>query len=303
MSTAVFSPSRFLKDIETTAGILGAEHSEPMTHRVLDAYEESFHRGAVLWRTTDKPGGPLNYRFYERRPVDTMGIAVRAGFISAHSPATRLISTWSSLYEGSRELCDFDAARGLVKTWVYLEGMRPLEEILGPPGVPDAIRRHEGRFRELDLTVVRNVAVDHQHGTANLYFRTRQGVDRKATERLLTLAQSSAPDEKTFRDMVGFTAPDGYTFSVTLHIATGEIERVGFYALRLPAGRFPHIGDRLAAFFAGAPSFDEEEMNAVAWSFGSGESRYVKAERSYCGRLVALMRECNSPMTDPDRQA
>jgi 4-hydroxyphenylpyruvate 3-dimethylallyltransferase len=102
--------------------------------------------------------------------------------------------------------------------------------------------------------------------------------------------------------MTAFTAPDGHTFSVTLRIATGEVERVGFYALRLPAGRFPHIGDRLAAFFRGAPSYDQEEMNAIAWSFGEGGSRYLKAERSYCGRLVALMREWSSPMTtDPGR--
>ncbi|WP_316519945.1 aromatic prenyltransferase [Kitasatospora brasiliensis] len=297
-----FSPSRFLKDIEATTDLLGIDHSPPMTRRVLDTYEESFHRGAVLWRTNDKPGGALNYRFYDRVPVDTVRIGVRAGLLRPDSPSVGLISAWSSRYEGSTELCDFDAVHGLVKTWVYLGGIRPLDEILDVPGVPDAIRRHRGRLHELGLTSVRHVAVDYQHDTANLYFRTREGLGPKVAERLLALSRAGVPDETTLQDMVAFTAPDGHTFSVTLRISTGAIERVGIYALRLPAGRFPRVNDRLAAFFRGTPSHDEEEMNAIAWSFGAGGGSYVKAERSYCGRLVALMREWNSPMTDPGRR-
>ncbi|OPC77329.1 hypothetical protein B4N89_43185 [Embleya scabrispora] len=299
MSTIEFSPSRFLADIETSADILGADYCAPMTRRVLDVFEESFHRGAVLWRTTDRPGGALNYRFYERRPLDTVCIAERAGFIPARSPAAGLIRAWSGLYAGSRELCDFDSAQGLVKTWVYLDGRRPVEEVLDTRGIPDPIRRHESRFRELGLTVVRNVAVDYQQGTANLYFRTGEGIDAGSTKRLLALSGGTMPDARTFGDMLAFTAPGGYTFSVTLRIDTGRIERVGFYALRLPAGRFPHIGGRLATFFDRVPSHDDAEMNAVAWSFGSGNRRYMKAERSYCGRLVALMHDCDSPMTVP----
>lgn len=299
VSAADFSASRFLQDVETTAELLGVDHSLPMTRRVLAAYEEGFHRGAVLWRTNDKPGGALNYRFYDRVPVDTVGIGARAGLLDPGSRAAGLISAWSSRYDGSTELCDFDTVRGLVKTWVYLGGVRPLDEVLNVPGVPDTVRRHHDRFRDLGLTSVRHVAVDYQHDTANLYFRTREGLDARTAERLLALSRAGVPDGPTLQDMVGFTAPDGHTFSVTLRIATGEIERVGVYALRLPAGRFPRVNDRLAAFFRAVPSYDEEEMNAVAWSFGAGGGDYVKAERSYCGRLVALMREWNSPMTDP----
>ncbi|MFJ6379480.1 aromatic prenyltransferase [Kitasatospora sp. NPDC092039] len=303
MTSAVdFSTSRFLRDVEATADLLGIEHSLPTTRRVLDAYEESFHRGAVLWRTDDRPGGALNYRFYDRVPIDSVDIAVRAGLLGPHRPTAALISAWSSLYDGSTELCDFDAVRGLVKTWVYLGGIRPVAEVLDAPGVPDTIRRHHDRFRELGLTSVRHVAVDYQHDTANLYFRTREGLAPAGLERLLALSGGGVPDAATFQDMAAFTAPDGHTFSVTLRLGSGGIERVGVYALRLPAGRFPRVNERLAAFFRGAPSHDEEEMNAVAWSFGAGGSHYAKAERSYCGRLVELMREWNSPMTDPGEQ-
>jgi len=64
--------------------------------------------------------------------------------------------------------------------------------------------------------------------------------------------------------MQRFTPSDGYTFSVTMAVSNGEIQRVGFYALKLPAGQFPAIGERLATFFRSAPSRDDEEMNAVA---------------------------------------
>ncbi|MFF9505563.1 aromatic prenyltransferase [Streptomyces sp. NPDC014724] len=276
-------------------------YSESATRQVLDIYGRSFREGAVLWRTTDKPGGALNYRFYERKQTDTVGTAVRGGLLSADNRAADLISAWSSLYRGSStELCDFDAARGLVKTWVYLGGLRPMEEILGNPGVPRSIHRHEGLFRDLGLKSVRHVAVDYQHDTANLYFRTAKAITPDECERLLSLVKSGLPEAAVFDDMANFTAPNGFTFSVTMSIDTGEVERIAFYALKLPAGRFPRVGERLTAFFASAPSYDDEEMNAVAWSFGKGNN-YIKAERSYCGRLVPLMREWNSPMTDPTR--
>lgn len=98
--------------------------------------------------------------------------------------------------------------------------------------------------------------------------------------------------------MEKFTPPDGYTFSVPMAVGDGEMHRVRFYALKLPAARFPAVGERLATFFQLAPSHDDEEMNAVAWSFGPDAKNYIKAERSYCGRLVALMKTSNSPMTE-----
>jgi len=52
-----------------------------------------------------------------------------------------------------------------------------------------------------------------------------------------------------------------------MEAATGAVERVGFYALKLSLGEFPTIvDDRLSRFFETAPSYDdEEEMNDVAW--------------------------------------
>jgi 4-hydroxyphenylpyruvate 3-dimethylallyltransferase len=294
-----FSPAQFLRDMKVAADAIGAAYSEPVTGMVLGAYAGSFRDGAVLWRTTDRPGDALNYRFYERRPTDSVGTAIRAGLLDPNNTMTGLISSWSSLYGGtSAELCDFDAEHGIAKTWVYLGGMRPVEHVLRAPGVPWALRRHEHRFRALGLVCVRHVAVDYRGNTVNLYFRTSSKITRDESERFVSMANGKQPRSSLFSDMERFTPPDGYTFSVTMAVGNGDIQRVAFYALKLPAGQFPTIGQRLATFFQSAPSRDDEEMNAIAWSFGPGGKDYIKAERSYCGRLAALMKTWNSPMTD-----
>ncbi|TCO55794.1 aromatic prenyltransferase Orf2 [Actinocrispum wychmicini] len=169
--------------------------------------------------------------------------------------------------------------------------------MLGAPDVPWTIRGHERRFRALGLVRVRHVAVDYRANTVNLYFRTSRKITQDDSERFVSVANGKPPGPSVFSDMAKFTPPDGYTFSVTMAVDNGDIQRVGFYALKLPTGQFPAIGQRLATFFRSAPSRDDEEMNAVAWSFGPAGNDYIKAERGYCGRLVALMKSWNSPMT------
>lgn len=293
-----FSPEQFLVDAKVAADAIGAPFSEKVTRGVLDAYPKEFRDGAVLWRTTDRPGAPLNYRFYERRPSDSVGTAVRAGLLDAGHPMIGLISSWSSLYgDVSTELADFDAERGIAKTWVFLGGRRPVGEVLRAPDVPEVFRRHEERFRALGLTSVRHVAVDYHSNTANLYFRTSRRITQDVAGDLVSLAGGNAPSPELVADMVEFTPRDGHTVNVTMRASDGEIERIGIYALKLPKGRYPALNDRLATFFRTSPSRDDEEMNAVAWSFGRGGRDYVKAEHSYSGGLVALMASWNSPMT------
>jgi 4-hydroxyphenylpyruvate 3-dimethylallyltransferase len=293
-----FSASVFLQDIERTATAIQAPYSPSATKAAVAAYAASFHEGAVLWRATSRPGDALNYRFYERRPTDTVGTAIKAGLLSPDSGAVRLVSGWSSLYQNSTELCDFDSEVGLSKTWIYLGGMRPLSEILGAPAVPETARRRYSEFQDLGLAVVRHVAVDYLQGTMNIYFAAPGPITETQCRQFVSLAHGEQPSPPVFADMSRYMAPSRYTFSVTMNMDDGTVKRVGFYALKLPEGEFPVIGSRLTKFFATAPSRDNEEMNAVAWSFGPHGRNYLKGERSYSGHLVELMREWSSPMTD-----
>ena len=296
---AVFDPSRFLEDIQKTCAAIGAAYSKTNTVRSLEAFDNSFNTGAVLWRTTDRPGDALNYRFYERKPTDTVTRAVEAGFIGPGNPLGELITSWSALYSGTPEQsCDFDAETGLSKAWVYMGGMRPVDDILNAAHVPEQIRRHGPTFHNLGLELVRHVAADYHSETLNVYFRAPGPMTSDQANAYVQLAEPTLNlTAEQVNEMRQFLNPKGFTFAVTMAYATGNIERVGFYALKLPPGNHPVIDERLKKFFSEAPSYDDEEMNAIAWSFGRGGKRYVKAERSYCGQLVPLMREWSSAMS------
>ena len=293
-----FSPERFIRDVKRTCAAIDAPFSEATTRAVIEAYSRSFHEGAVLWRATNRLGDALNFRFYERRPIDTVGIAIQAGLLGPDNALARLITSWSLLYDGKPEQsCDFDAQKGLTKAWVYMGGFRPLDDILNARDVPESIRRHGPTFHNLGLESVRHVAVDYHSDTINLYFRAPGPITEDQAAKFVRLAGCPPPARDEFEEMRAFLCPTGYTFSVTMTVLTGDIKRVGFYALKLPPNTFPEVGERLKTFFEQAPSYDREEMNAVAWSYGTGGKKYIKAERSYCGRLVPLLRDWRSALT------
>lgn len=297
-----YSPARFLEDIRTTAAAIGAPFSESVNRTALDVYADGFATGAVLWRTTDRPGDALNYRFYARKRYDTVSAAVRAGLLPFDSVLASLVTSWSALYQGTPEQsCDFDAGRGLVKTWVYLGGTRPLDDVLDADGVPDTIRRHAPLFHDLGLDHCRHVAVDYTKNTVNLYFRARGPLTDQQCVQFTKMVRSAPPAEQLAAEMREYLSRNAYTFSVTVSVDTGALERVGFYALKLPDGRFPTVGERLSRFYSAAPSYDADTANAIAWSFGAGDRTYIKAERSCYGDLVSLMRRWNTFFSGDDQ--
>ncbi|KAL5364973.1 prenyltransferase-like protein [Aspergillus floccosus] len=296
---AVFDPEKFLVDIEETCCAIGAPYSKEKTLKVLEAFQDSFALGAVLWRITDRPGDALNYRFYERVSIDAVSCAVEAKLLKPNHPLSELIVSWSALYPGAaQQSCDFDAERGFTKIWVYLGDMRPLSDILSVPQVPLSIRTYASTFHELGLELVRHVAADFTSNTINIYFRGHGPLTLERARSLVRLADPAyLLEREEAEEMRQLLNPVGFTFAVTMEYSTGEIKRVGIYALKLAPGTYPAMDERLKVFFTRAPSYDEEEMNAIAWSFGKRGARYVKAERSYCGGLVPLMRQWNSAMS------
>ncbi|KAK5988307.1 4-hydroxyphenylpyruvate 3-dimethylallyltransferase [Cladobotryum mycophilum] len=287
--TQSFCPDTFLKDTADLCSSFEAPYSELVTRTVLQTFASSFQGGAVLWRITNFKEDGLNYRFYERASVDLIRPALEAGLLSSSHPLLPLIASWSALYPESQQSCDFDTESGLTKTWIYLGGMRPLGQVLASQHVPETLKQLQPAFRFLELNLVRHIAIDWRSSTVNLYFRVEGALSHAKACDLMLLARASPPTEKQVAEIRQFMHPSGFTFSVTISVTTGRVQRVGFYALRLPRGELPDVGQRLERFFKTAKSYDMEEMNAVAWSFGETRS-YLKAERSYCGNLVELMK-------------
>jgi 4-hydroxyphenylpyruvate 3-dimethylallyltransferase len=119
-----------------------------------------------------------------------------------------LVVTWNELFGRIPEQsCDFDASRGLVKTWLFLGGTQPLADILAADGVPGTIRQHGPLFQSLELTHCRHVAVDYQYDTVNLYFRAPGPVTAKQAASFAALARAAAPGEQLLAEMSEYISP------------------------------------------------------------------------------------------------
>ena len=277
-----------------------APFSASRTRACIDAFSSSFDVGAVLWRATSRPGDGLNYRFYERYATEAADIATDNGLLKQTHPLIPLLESWSAKYDLNgnvlfpQQSCDFDADEGLHKIWVYMSGFRDLESVLGAEHVPPSVKQLAPTFHELGLKTVRHVAVDFYSNTVNLYFRVCGPVTESLVSSLTDLVASTPPSADQIHELETHLNLDGFTFGLTILPTTGEIKRVAFYALGLSETARPSVGDRLTKFFDEAPDYDEEEFRAVAWSYGKGGEQYVKGEKSYCGRLMEVLRGWNT---------
>jgi 4-hydroxyphenylpyruvate 3-dimethylallyltransferase len=293
-----FSRKVFLDDLELTASALGAPYDPSVTRAVLNTYARSFREGAVLWRATSRPGDSLEYLLCERRSMDTVGMAVRAGLLASGNKMARIAGAWSARYPESTQICDFDSFHGLSKTWIYPGEMRPVDHIFAEPETPGGVRQIGAQLQDIGLQCVRHLVVSYLHNTVTVYFSVAGPFHRQRCSEVVALANADGdgPSPSIVSDMSRFITRERFTFSVTMTVE-GEIERVGFKAPKLPTGQWPAISGRLVKFFQTAPSRDAEETNGVAWSFGADDATYMKAERSYSGRLAELMRQRKCPLS------
>lgn len=296
---SAFSASRFREDIEEFCKILKAPFSASATEAVLKAYGSVFNDSPVGWRVTSKDS-VLNYRIFQMRSVDTIDIAIEAGYIKP-SPLTDLVQAWTMTVNGAQQFCDFSASTGLAKTWLFLGHTRQMDDVLDLEFVPNSIRRHLPEFKKHGLERIRTLAIDWHSGTVNIYWRAPGPVDKKQADGLLALTGCEPIDEVEVGEIARFaSAKDGsFAFAVTLNFETGELGRAAFYATKLPRGDLPVISDeRVKTFLDHAPDYDREEWITIAWGFGKGGKKYMKAEKSYCGNLMEKVKEMM--VTDPN---
>src|SRR5690349_7417225 len=97
MTTPAFDPSRFLSDATALAEDLAAPWDPAVARRMLEAFAGHFSTGAVLWKTTSRPGDYLNYRFFARERDDVTATAVRARMV-VPGPLTELTSLWGAKF-------------------------------------------------------------------------------------------------------------------------------------------------------------------------------------------------------------
>lgn len=285
IETSEFQPTRFLEDVRKTAAAIGAPFSESTTQNALNVFADQFSTGAISLRTTNKSPTKLDYRVMMTRKTDILGIAEKEGIIERGDVLSALVRSWTSLYDGAPETsCDFDAAKGLAKVWIWFGAVRPLDEVIIAPGVPDSIRRHAPLFHSLNLNNVQHIAVDYHQRSVNIYFDCVGEITLERAAALTKLAGAEAPDDALLAQMKEHLTPRGHPFAVTMTL-DGEIKRVCFYAVANVTAS--EIDPSVTAFWSAAPCYDKRaDFNALGWSFGG--KPYVKVVRGYSGDILIL---------------
>ncbi|KAI0201403.1 prenyltransferase-like protein [Astrocystis sublimbata] len=299
-SESVFSSGRFIADYKKTADHLGAPYSEEVVQGTLTNFPGLFDQGSVSWRATSRDNDQLNYRFYIPVNVDTISMAAKAGYIDPTKPMARLAKSWSSLFNGEpAEWCDFDSDKGLAKTWILLKGLRSVDHLLDADEVSESVRAHRETFHKLGLKYCHFVAVDHHSNSLNLYFTVPGPITEAQATAYTALAGAEPPTAEEFADMREYVPEHRFAFAVTMEGATGKIKRVSIYALNIPEGPLPKTAnDRLRQFFAEAPCYDSRQARTIGWSYGNGNSKYMKGEASYTGELGNFIRNARLPPTE-----
>jgi uncharacterized RmlC-like cupin family protein len=284
-----FSDVQFMADAAALATALDAPYREESMRAVTEVFSEHFNSGAVLWKTTDRPGDRLYYRFFARQNTNTVETALNAGLLRP-GPLTELVAQWKERIPEMVESCDFDCLDGLAKTWTWLGGMRPAEVVFDIPALA-VLRTHLPALLKAGLSHVRFAAVDYRSSTVNVYFRGRGPLTHERAAEVLASIGIGAPDHVTAEHMRS-VMPTDFCLAVTFAVNTGLAQRACFYSLGIPEHLLPPLPNRIATFFKNAACQDAEPIRALGWSVGApGKSSYIKAEHAYCGDMAGRLRE------------
>lgn len=290
-----FDPEQFIRDIETSAALVDAPFSGPVTRDTVTAFQPQLSRHALQIKTTSKPNRRLYYRFFidDRDTIDVDEIAARARLPPESRDAVRLLGAAHALaaVDGRLVGCDFDAACGLAKVWIFVAGT-PLTAVLDLAGLPASVRAHGPLFARYGLDNVRFLATDFDTGTVNLYFRRpAAGLARWVPALLNETGTAAGPDTVA---AIERTVPSECCVAMTFAWARPELVRWSMYALDVgpggAAGEPPLVPEVLARFRDRAPTLNRDAQINIAWSFGSG-GLYMKLEKSYARDVRRVLRD------------
>ncbi|PPK64667.1 aromatic prenyltransferase [Actinokineospora auranticolor] len=287
MTTNNFDAARFLTDGAHLAAVVEAPWDEDTARRVLCAFEHHFHTGAVLWKTTSRPGDHLGYRFLARLHADTVDTALRRGLI-VETALTRLVQVWDAQFDPDAvQSCDFDGIGGLARTWVYFGGTRPAEAVFD--AAPAAVRANLAGLVAAGLTHARFAAVDHRDDTITAYFRARGPLTAQRCAQVLGGIALPTPSVTTLKAMRK-VVPADFCIGVTFRADTGHAERACLHAVGVPDDLMPPLPQRVADFLDAAPCLDTDTVRALGWSYGSaGQGTHLEVEQAYCGDLATRL--------------
>ncbi len=178
---------------------------------------------------------------------------------------------------------DFEAVRGLVKIWQFIDGAYDPEALLALPAMPRSYRPSLPILHELGLDSATIVGADFVNASINLYFRPSQ--PSHMTGQLVT----------DFCEKLGFQRPSLAAqahaartgcIGVTYGWESAAIERLCFYVpgfTRDSVDQDPH----LRHFAANVPAIVDDPHFIIGWSHGA-HGTYLKIEDDYTGDVSSI---------------
>ncbi len=271
------------KDLIAIAKFTGVAYCENTLNRVLSTFEHGFLNHSIQIRSTNKPLGKrdLCFRFLDlesrEHPLDH---AFRQGELK---PNGHKIFDWlPTLAEYLPALgfgVDFEATRGLIKIWQFIDGAYEPEALRTLPSMPRGYEASLPLLRELGLDSVTIVGADYVHNSINLYFRPSQA--SHSTGALVSAACERlgfAPPSATAQAHASKTG----CIAVTYGWDSPSIERICFYVAGFGREDVPDYDPLLRNYARHVPALVDDPRFIIGWSHGPHGS-YLKIEDDYTG--------------------
>ncbi len=286
--TGTRSLATLFNDLVTIAELTGVGYSEETLRRVLATFENGFLNHSIQIRSTTKPVDKrdLCFRYLDlesrEHPFD---YAVEHGEIV---PGAHPIFSWlpevAERFPALGYGVDFEALRGLVKIWQFIDGAYDPEALRALPAMPRSFEPSLPILQELGLDSATIVGADFVNGSINLYFRP--SAPSHTTGQLVT----------DFCERLGFQRPSlaaqahaarAGCIAVTYGWESDAIERLCFYVPGFTREGVPAHDPLLRRFAANVPAIVDDPHFIVGWSHGA-RGTYLKIEDDYTGDVSSI---------------
>lgn len=279
----------YLQHIAQTAELLGAPHDPELCRRVVIAFGPSFSNQVLQWKTTDRPGDGLYYRFLSTDTFDCVERAQQHGLIQSRlEPLLNLQrEALEHFPQAVRSGADFEASRGLAKVWTFTSPIF-LNQLLELQSVPESLRLNQPKLERMGLNTVGFLASDFLSESMNVYFPWHHHQrDRAWLEQMQECFPGCGPPADLVLEMID-SQDEISGLGMTFDWRRPEPLRWCIYCFAVPFGqsrpqvRLPRLSPRLQTLVDRAPTLNERPVYHLAWSFGPA-GPYQKLEKNYAG--------------------
>lgn len=291
-----FVEARFLEDLKKGSEEMGSAYDEKVVKDIINAYGELMYDAAIQVRGSSRPGVPLLFRILMATPADTIDIAIKHGWLHPDDPMVVLATSARAHFHGPVEQPEFTVDKGCDAMFMYLGGLRSLDEVLAVPAMPAGIRAHRDTFLGMGLDQIVVVDFQYSENFLSFYFLAQGPLSRKSLDDLVALCGAPPPPEAAYKDIIGVLQDSPYYLTVVMDCATSKIIKIELhlvFPIKLPDDmQIPDIGERLTKFWD-VPSYEYEDVDILSYCFGDTRLGDVLALRGYCGGLRGLLRYWN----------